>query len=213
MTIKLLGESMSNRWDDARSQRGLDKLPIQTVYEYIGRLEIDFDQIYADFKDHTGFARADWNTWNSVDRDRQAQTPFPVNESTKYVSTDQVHFSELRVREPYEAFEKIFKDLGLYLPEGETYVPIKIHRQMPGDMLWMHYDFYDHRESPETWKKYLIFLNDWAPGQVSLWGEDAIVGWKSGDRYDIDALVTPHSAVNCGPEERWALQISGKKIT
>lgn len=203
---------MNNRWNDARAERGLDKLPIQTVYKYVCRLDLDFNQIYTDFKDHKDFVRSDWNIWNQIDSNRQIQTPFPVNESTKYVSKDQVHFSELRVRDSYEIFEKIFEQLELHLPKNEEYFPIKIHRQMPGDMLWMHYDFYDKSNDSNDYEKYLIFLNDWALGQVSLWGEEAIVGWKSGDCYCIDPDVTPHGAVNCGPEERWVLQIRGKRL-
>lgn len=200
----------NNRWDDARSQRGLDKLPIQTEYKYIGNFEIDFNQIYSDFKDHSDWLRADWYVWNRTNPKRSEIPVFPINDSTKYVRKDQVHFSELRLEEPYEQFEKIYDDLGL-MPEETSYRPIKINRQMPGDMLWMHYDYYDAGGEDDNWEKYFIFLNDWAPGQVSLWGEEAIVGWKSGDCYQIDTLITPHGAVNCGLEERWMTTIRGRK--
>lgn len=202
---------MNNRWDDARVRRGLDKMPIQTDYEYVGRLDVDFNQIYNDLKDHKDWIRADWNNWNWREQDKRDQSPFPKSESTKYVSKEQVHFSELALRESYEPFEQIFNTLGLYIPneyKDTNYTLVKLNRQMPGDMLWMHYDFM----ADEEWDKYLIFLNDWAPGQVSLWGKDAIVGWKSGDCYKLNVLTTPHGAVNCGPEERWVAAVRGKKI-
>ena len=92
--------------------------------------------------------------------------------------------------------------------EHTDYSLVKINRQMPGDMLWMHYDFM----ADEDWEKYLVFLNDWAPGQVVMWGKDAITDWKSGDCYKINVLTTPHGAVNCGPEERWVAAVRGKPI-
>ena len=203
---------MDNRWDDARVTRGLDKMPIQTEYEYVGRLDVDFNQIYNDLKDHKDWIRADWYAWNWREQDKRDQSPFPKTESTKYVSKKQVHFSELAVRHSYEPFEQMFEALGLYIPDeykDTNYTLVKLNRQMPGDMLWMHYDFM----ADEEWDKYLIFLNDWAPGQVSLWGEDAIVGWKSGDCYKLNVLNTPHGAVNCGLDERWVAAVRGKKIT
>jgi hypothetical protein len=75
-------------------------------------------------------------------------------------------------------------------------------------MLWMHYDI-----SPaDNWTKYLVFLNDWSPGQAVLWGKDAITDWKSGDVYNINAYVTPHGTVNCGKEERWVAEVRGLEV-
>ena len=205
--------NMNNRWDDARTCRGLDKMPIQNDHEYIGRLDVDFDKIYADLKDHD-WIRADWYVWNWRVKELREQSPFPENESTKYVDKKQILYSELPddiYKQPYEPFEKIAKDLDLYMPEeykDTNYSLVKINRQMPGDMLWMHYDYM----ADNDWDKYLVFLNDWAPGQVSLWGEHAITGWKSGDCYKVNVTSTPHGAVNCGPEERWVASVRGKRL-
>ena len=204
---------MDNRWDHARMLRGLDKKPIQTEYEYIGRLEIDFQKIYHDLKDCT-WNRSNWFDWNWRVKEQRDQWPFPQNESTQYVSKEQVLYSELSseiYKKPYEPFIKICTDLGLYLPkefEQTDYSLVKINRQMPGDMLWMHYDFM----ADEDWEKYLVFLNDWSPGQVVLWGKDAITNWQSGDCYKVNVLTTPHGAVNCGPEERWVAAVRGKPV-
>jgi len=205
---------LDNRWDDARVQRGLDKKPIQTDYEYIGRMDVDFEKIKSDLVDHE-WLRTDWYGMNWRVKAQQEQTAFPKNESTKYVDKKQVVFTELPseiCNQPYEPFDKLAKDLGVYMPEeykDTEYSLVKINRQMPGDVLWMHYDFM----AEDDWTKYLVFLNDWAPGQVSLWGEEAIVGWKSGDCYKVDVLTTPHGAVNCGPEERWLATVRGKSIS
>lgn len=204
---------MDNRWDHARTLRGLDKLPIQSDYEYIGRLAVDFDQIRSDLKDHD-WVRADWYVWNWRVKEQREQSPFPKNESTQYVNKQQILYSELPTeicKRPYAPFEKMVDDLGLHMPkqyEHTDYSLVKINRQMPGDMLWMHYDFM----ADEDWEKYLVFLNDWAPGQVVMWGKDAITDWKSGDCYKINVLTTPHGAVNCGPEERWVAAVRGKPI-
>ncbi len=205
---------MDNRWDDARDQRGLDKMPIQSDYEYIGRLDIDFEKIQTDLTTHD-WIRTDWDSWNWRVKAHREQTPFPKNKSTKYVDKKQILYSELPseiYKQPYAPFEKIAKDLGLTLPKeykNTNYSIVKINRQMPGDMLWMHYDFM----ADNDWEKYLVFLNDWAPGQVSLWGKHAITDWKSGDCYKVNVITTPHGAVNCGLEERWVAAVRGKKIT
>jgi len=204
----------NNRWDDARALRGLDTKPIQNDYEYIGRLDVDFGKIYSDLKDKE-WIRADWDVWNWRVKEQREQSPFPESESTRYINKKQVMFSELSpevTKQPYEPFEKMAKELGLELPDvwkHTNYALVKINRMMPGDLLWMHYDFM----ADEEWDKYLVFLNDWAPGQVSLFGEDALTGWKSGDYYKLNVNNTPHGAVNCGMEERWVAAVRGRKIT
>lgn len=205
---------MDNRWDDARTQRGLDKIPIQSDYEYIGRLDVDFEKIQSDLKDHN-WIRTDWFKWNWRVKEHQEQLPFPKSSSTKYVNRKQILYSELPneiCKQPYEPFEKMVKDLGLYMPkeyENTDYSLVKINRQMPGDMLWMHYDFM----ADNDWEKYLVFLNDWAPGQVVLWGTHALTNWKSGDCYKVNVTTTPHGAVNCGPKERWVAAVRGKRLS
>lgn len=205
---------MDNRWDYARKLRNLDTKPLQTDYKYIGRLNVDFSKIYNDLKD-LQWVRLTWFNWNWRVKEFQDQLPFPYSESTRYVNRNQFLYSELPseisknlCKTEYEPFKKLCDDLGVYVPseyENTRYSTVKLNRQMPGDMLWMHYDL----RADETWEKYMVFLNDWAPGQSVLWGKDAITNWKSGDCYLINVNDTPHGSVNCGPEERWLASVTG----
>ena len=54
---------MNNRWDYARRLRGLEDKPIQTVYNYVGRVAIDWNKIYTDLKDKE-WRRVTWDNWN-----------------------------------------------------------------------------------------------------------------------------------------------------
>lgn len=203
-----------NRWDFARNLRGLEGKAIQNEFRYMGRLRVDWDKIYNDLKDQD-WRRVDWFNWNwRVERYRN-QIPFPKNESTKRINLNTVHFWDTMdvVDDTYEPFAQILNDLGLYMPHEDPnvdkrYRALKINKQLPGDTLWMHYDL----SGDDEWEQYLVFLNDWQPGQVSLWGTEAITNWKSGDCYWINTLVTPHGAVNCGPGERWCANIKGRPV-
>ena len=203
-----------NRWDFARSLRNIQDKPLQTDFKYMGRLRVDWEKIYNDLKDQPWRTVA-WDQWNwRVERYRN-QIPFPQNESTDNIDLTTVHFRDTMgseiANDTYEPFAQILDDLGLYMPSEDPnvdsrYRALVIARQLPGDMLWMHYDL----RADDQWEQYLVFLNDWQPGQVSLWGTQAITNWKSGDCYWINTLITPHGAVNCGPGERWCANIKGR---
>jgi len=206
---------MNNRWDYARQLRGLEDKPIQTVYNYVGRVAIDWNKIYTDLKDKE-WRRVTWDNWNWRVKELRDQWPFAQTESTRYISKEHpTFFSDTLgfVPDEYQPFSKLLNDLCLYMPKDDPKLDsrtfaVKINRQMPGDMLWMHYDI-----SPaDNWTKYLVFLNDWSPGQAVLWGKDAITDWKSGDVYYINAYVTPHGTVNCGKEERWLAEVRGLEV-
>lgn len=207
-------QTPENRWDFARKLRGIEDQPIQTVYKYMGRLKVDWDKIYNDLKDQK-WRRVDWFEWNwRVERYRN-QIPFPKNTGTERINLNTVHFWDTMgvVDDDYEPFAQILNDLGLYMPHEDPHVDsryraLKVNRQLPGDTLWMHYDL----SGDDNWEQYLVFLNDWEPGQVSLWGTDAITNWKSGDCYWIDTTKTPHGAVNCGGGERWCANIKGRPV-
>ena len=198
---------MDNRWDRARRLRGLDDQPIRTEYEYIGRLNVNFTEIHNDFKD-IDWTNTVWFAWNWRVKQERDEGIFPTTDSTRYVNKSQYMYRESPSKYciNYSPFKKIMDDLGLEMPSDSIYSPVKINKQLPGDMLWMHYDF----TADDDWERYFVFLNDWGLGQVVLWGEDAITNWKSGDCYKITGTVTPHGAVNCGPTERWLANVRGK---
>jgi len=204
---------MDNRWEYAQSLRNLDTQSVLNEFEYVGRLDVDFAKIKSDLEGHD-WIRTDWYKWNWRSKKHRDQAPFPVNSSTKYVNKKQVLYSELPKeisKLPYEPFDKIAKDLGLYMPAEYDDTPfslVKINRQMPGDMLWMHYDFM----VDDDFEKYFVYLNDWAPGQVTMIGKHALTDWKSGDCYKVNVNNSPHGSVNFGPEERWLAAVRGKRI-
>lgn len=201
-----------NRWDFARKLRNLDSKPIQNNFSYMGRLHVQWDKIYNDLKDKD-WRRVDWFNWNwRVERYRN-QLPFPQNESTKRINLNTVHFWDTQgfVDDDYPPFAQILDDLGLYMPHEDPHVDkryraLKVNRQLPGDMLWMHYDL----SGDDAWEQYIVFLSPWEVGQASFFGTEAITNWKIGDCYRIDTNTTPHGTVNCGPGERWAANIKGR---
>jgi hypothetical protein len=203
-------EDFSNRWEYARQTRGLEDKPIGNSFKYKGNIKIDFNSIYDDLADNQDWERIDWYKWNWRVPAQAEQWPFPQNSSTQYVSKNSILFSQLRLKE-YEPLNGVLEELNIEMPYDDPdlhpgYTAITINRQFPGDMLWMHYDCYTDHE----WEKYIMFLNDWGPGQVFLVGDKALTNWKSGDVYWVDVLSTPHGTCNCGPEERWTATFKGK---
>lgn len=208
-------KSGSNRWDRARQLRGLENQPIVNDFSYWGNIDVDWDTIYQDLKFFDGWVPANWQAWNWRVSEHGAEPPFPTTSATEFVELDRAQFlttvgTDL-VNDSYPPIAHILDQIGIHMPDkyqsiSQHYQACRIHRQMPGQMLWMHYDF----SADEDWEQYFVFLNDWAPGQVSLLGTESITNWRSGDVYKVNGHVTPHGAVNCGYGERWLAAIKGR---
>jgi hypothetical protein len=202
-----------SRWERAHRERKLEQEPILDLVEYVGSISIDWDTIYNDLKSLDKWTKEDWATWNWRQTEFKTELPFPETESTKSIDLTLTQFySTIRsglISDSYPPVKQILDQLNIYMPaEYAEHSACRIHRQMPGQMLWMHYDF----SADGEWDHYFVYLNDWTPGQVSLFGTKALTNWKSGDVYKINGHLTPHGAANCGYGERWMATIKGKKI-
>lgn len=203
-----------NRWDRALHERSLVGQPITDDFNYLGNISVDWPTIYSDLNPLDNWVEQDWSTWNWRVTEYAVEPPFPLTDATKNIDLKQSQFYSTigTDLDNYAPIKSILDILGIYMPnefrdKSNKFQSCRIHRQMPGQILWMHYDF----SADENWEQYFVYLNDWTPGQVSLIGTKAITNWRSGDVYQVNGLISPHGATNCGYGERWLAVIKGAR--
>jgi len=76
----------------------------------------------------------------------------------------------------------------------------------PGQMQPMHFD--PHLLSVKNPQRYSMFLEDWKPGHIFVWGNKYISDYKAGDLYKWKDPMCYHGVVNIGHEIRYSLQIT-----
>lgn len=76
----------------------------------------------------------------------------------------------------------------------------------PGQMQFIHVDQYLYGAINPL--KYSMFLQDWQPGHIFVYGDKMISNYKAGDVYDWRDSMIEHGAVNIGFNNRYTLQIS-----
>lgn len=108
-----------------------------------------------------------------------------------------------------DRFIKYFENLGW------KDVATSYYRMTTATILPTHVDTYkkyievfDLKGKEHTFKRALVFLEDWASGHYLEVESNPIVKWKKGD-YLIWTKSTPHMAANIGTEPRYTLQITG----
>ena len=85
--------------------------------------------------------------------------------------------------------------------------------QKPGNIMPWHDDkfYFFKRELPDQKEfvvRFIVFINDWTPGQFIQAGNSVIKGWQAGDT----VLWHPkrmHLAVNAGYANKWTTNITG----
>jgi len=90
----------------------------------------------------------------------------------------------------------------------------QMHILKPGYYFPWHYDQVRKGYVSESGKdqvKYMIFFDDWVPGQIVQMGDD-FIKWKRGDALTFDVRNTPHGSCNFGHTDRYALHIMGATI-
>lgn len=65
------------------------------------------------------------------------------------------------------------------------------------------------RKDPYFVKRFLIFVEDWAPGQCILFGKTAVTGWTQGDAISWDWTTDCHATVNAGYWPRALIRLTG----
>lgn len=79
----------------------------------------------------------------------------------------------------------------------------------PGELLPLHQDGYDF---DPNFSRYSMFLQDYIPGHVFVYGDEIITGYKSGDVYQFDNPFIWYAACNMGLQSRFTMQICSKKL-
>lgn len=81
-----------------------------------------------------------------------------------------------------------------------------IVKLLPGQMQSMHFD--PHLIEYKNPQRYTLFLEDWKPGHVYVWGDQYISNYKAGDFYKWKDPMCYHGCVNIGYDNRYTLQIT-----
>lgn len=116
-----------------------------------------------------------------------------------------------------DVISKLKKDLDI----EDLYCRYQI--QQPGNVVVEHVDLnrrfstklvekgINKQVKVKNIKKYIVFLEDWAHGQVLMSGRHAWLGWKAGDVITFPWFMY-HSSANAGVKSRALLFITGMKM-
>lgn len=93
-----------------------------------------------------------------------------------------------------------------------------VHIQKPGQMHMLHMDanygngFWDYlgKEKNKKLARIMIMLDDWAPGQVMMFGGKHVHHWKKGDAIYFRWQDIPHGTANFGHTNRPLLITTGE---
>lgn len=93
-----------------------------------------------------------------------------------------------------------------------------VHIQKPGQMHVLHMDanygngFWDYlgKEKDKKLARLMIMLDDWAPGQIMMFGGTHIHHWKKGDAIYFRWQDLPHGTANFGHTDRPLIITTGE---
>ncbi len=110
----------------------------------------------------------------------------------------------------YPQLTKMIDFLGL--EGGDDEFKARGHMQYTGQMFNMHIDkLWDQcPEDPERVARFIIFLDDWRPGQFLMYG-NLFHEWSAGEVVTFDWPNVPHATANASNHPRPALVITGLK--
>lgn len=101
------------------------------------------------------------------------------------------------------------KDFNLQIPkipDDDRPILWWIIKLEPGQLQSMHFD--PHLIETKNPQRYSIFLQDWQPGHIFVWGDNMLSNYKAGDMYKWSDPMCYHGVVNIGYETRYTLQIT-----
>lgn len=89
----------------------------------------------------------------------------------------------------------------------------RVHVQFPGQVFSTHVDKLWHRNpaAPHKMCRMVIFLQDYEPGQVMVYGNSVLTQWRAGDVHIFDTLNVPHSTANMSYSPRAAMIITAAR--
>ena len=103
-----------------------------------------------------------------------------------------------------------------YLTEGGVDLNsshVQLHIQQPGQLLPLHRDNYTYaskkfNHEQDNLTRLIIFMSDWAMGEVLGVEDECFTKWKSGDWYTFSCREW-HWSVNAGYQIKYTLIITG----
>lgn len=89
----------------------------------------------------------------------------------------------------------------------------RVHVQMPGQLFSWHVDKLWHRNplAPHKMCRMVIFLEDYEPGQVMIYGNSVLTQWRAGDVHIFDTLNIPHATANMSYKPRVVMIITAAR--
>jgi hypothetical protein len=88
-------------------------------------------------------------------------------------------------------------------------ITANIQTQKPGGtVIYHHDDFTSLITKNERPVRLIVFLEEWCPGQIFVFGNFTIDRWKKGDILYSDYEKVPHATANAGWNDRSILQIT-----
>jgi hypothetical protein len=89
----------------------------------------------------------------------------------------------------------------------------RVHVQFPGQLFSTHVDKLWHRNplAPHKMCRMVIFLQDYEPGQVMVYGNSVLTQWRKGDVHIFDTLNIPHSTANMSYSPRAVMIITAAR--
>jgi hypothetical protein len=137
------------------------------------------------------------------------------------VTVEQQSINGLRLEDRYveghiEDSSPVLSEIVDALPFAKT--RSLLHIQKPGQMHMLHMDanygngFWDYLGVDKHSKlaRLMIMLDDWAPGQVMMFGGKHIHHWKKGDAIYFRWQDIPHGTANFGHTDRPLLIVTGE---
>jgi hypothetical protein len=77
---------------------------------------------------------------------------------------------------------------------------------LPGQMQAMHFD--PHLIEIQNPQRYTVFMQDYQPGHIFVWGDKMISNYKAGDLFKWSDPMCYHGCVNISYETRYTLQLT-----
>jgi hypothetical protein len=95
----------------------------------------------------------------------------------------------------------------------QAHTRLTLHCQRPGQLWPMHIDRKKNNEfNSNDYTRYLIFFDDWQPGQILQMGTE-FIKWQAGDVFGYFDQSVPHGSANFSHHDRLMLMVTGIKNT
>jgi hypothetical protein len=107
-------------------------------------------------------------------------------------------------------FQRMTDSLHL-VPGNKREIQSRVHVQFPGQVWNLHIDKLEKYlpDDPNQVYRFMVMLNDWAPGHFLQYGNYVHTGYRAGEIYSFDWYNVPHCTANAGMIPRCTLLVTG----